>query len=338
MIYRIILPCFLAFAAMTSTATAADLPLSLDKIISAAAARDQASGNYQYLDVALELIGESHPELAEAAQRRAQLLAPEFIPQIAQIAQKIDPSSSGQPIPALVAKEEPAPAEENTPPAKPEGFISLTGWSGDVQLGLNLRSGSNSDDNITLGIDVENERRNWTHKVRANYELLKKEDTPTDDDLLVSYQLDRKVSERLYVFGLLEYRNEFASGYQMRFLQTVGLGYKILTGDRFKLNAEVGPSHRTSKLNSGDATIQEWGGRISFDADWKALSWLDINLKGASTFTSGVISYEALLGLTSPLTERLSARISVEYDHDASGPASVAKDDLKTNATLLYGF
>jgi len=337
MIYRIFLLCFLALATTTGAAMAADLPPSIDKIISAAAARDQASGDYQYLDVALVLIAESHPELTAAAQRRAQALTPQFTAQITQ--QPAEPQG-GEPVPALAFKEEPAPAPapEVAPPSKPEGFFSLTGWGGDVQLGLNMRSGSNSDDDITLGIALKNERENWTHKVRANYELLKKKGSPTDDDLLVSYQLDRNVSERLYVFGLLEYRNEFDSGYQMRFSQTLGLGYKIFTGERFQLNAEAGPSHRTSKLNSGDPSIQEWGGRISLNADWKALSWMDVTFKGATTLTGGVISYETMLGLASPLTERLSARISVEYEHDPNGPATAAKDDLRTNTTLLYGF
>ena len=58
---------FLLVGVVATPALAADLPPSLHKIISAAAARDNTSGQYQYLDVALVLIGESHPDHAAEA-------------------------------------------------------------------------------------------------------------------------------------------------------------------------------------------------------------------------------------------------------------------------------
>ena len=330
---------FLLVGVVATPALAADLPPSLHKIISAAAARDNTSGQYQYLDVALVLIGESHPDHAAEAARQASNLAPQFAQQIMASTNPADGGAAmAQAFEQPAAAPEPEAAEETPPPAKPDGFFSLRGWTGNVQLGLNLRSGSSTDDDITLGINLENERQNWTHKFRADYEMLKKKGAPMDDELLVSYQLDRHLSDRLYVFGLLEYRNEFDGGYNMRFLQSLGLGYRLIDGDSFTLNLEAGPSHRMSRLTSAAPTMHEWGGRASFNGEWKAFSWLDVIFRAGAAFMNDVKTYDAMVGLTTPLTENLSARLTVEYDHDSSVPAGSPSNDLKTGATLLYGF
>lgn len=51
-----------------------------------------------------------------------------------------------------------------------------------------------------------------------------------------------------------------------------------------------------------------------------------------------VKTYDAMVGLTTSLPDRLSARLTVKYDHDSSVPAGNPNNDLKTSATLLYGF
>ena len=328
---------FLALAFMTTPALAADLPPSLQKIISTAAARDTESDHYQYLDVALVLIAESHPEHAAEALLQAAELAPQFAQQIAEITRPYEDS----PVTAQAFKtaaEKPAEGDEPAPSAKPDGFISLRGWSGNVQLGLNLRSGSSTDDDISFGVSLKNERQNWTHKFNANYELLKKSNTPTDDELKISYQLDRAVSDRLYILAHLDYRNEFDGGYQFRLMETLGLGYKLLNQDRFKLNLEAGPSHRMSRLTHVAPMTHEWGGRASINGEWDALSWLDVIFQAGAAIMNDVKTYDAMVGLTTSLTDRLSARLTVKYDHDSSVPAGNPNNDLKTSATLLYGF
>jgi putative salt-induced outer membrane protein len=326
---------FLALSVIATPALAGDLPPSLQKIISAAAARDTESGHYQYLDVALVLIAESHPEHALDAARQAAELAPQFSPQIASTTQPVDEG----PVAAVAfTSAEEQPRAEPAPPAKPDGFFSLRGWTGNVQLGLNLRSGSSTDDDITFGISLKNERRHWTHKFDANYELLKKSNSPTDDKLKVTYQLDRAVSDRLYILARIDYRNEFDGGYQFRLMETLGLGYKLIDQKRLKLNLEAGPSHRMSRLTRAAPTLHEWGGRASINGEWDALSWLDVIFQAGAAIMKDVKTYEAMVGLTTSLTDRLSARLTVEYDHDTSVPAGSPNNDLKTSATLLYGF
>ena len=328
---------FLALSVVATPVLAADLPPSLQKIISVAAARDTESGGYQYLDVALVLISESQPEHAAEAVQHATELAPQFARQIADITQTAD----GAPVAAQAfnpAAEEPKEKAKPAPPAKPDGFFSLRGWTGNVQLGLNLRSGSSTDDDITFGVSLKNERRNWTHKFDTNYELLKKSNSPTDDELKVTYQLDRAVSDRLYVLARIDYRNEFDGGYQFRLMETLGLGYKLINQDKFKLNLEAGPSHRMSRLTRAASTVHEWGGRASLNGEWDALSWLDVIFQAGAAIMKDVKTYEAMVGLTTSLTDRLSARLTVEYDHDSSVPAGSPNNDLKTSATLLYGF
>ena len=159
-----------------------------------------------------------------------------------------------------------------------------------------------------------------------------------EDDLLVSYQLDRILSDRLYIYGLLLYRNEFNNGFDQRFLQNIGVGYHILKDRKFNLSVEAGPAHRGSKIKHEPGTQQEWGGRVAVNIDWDVASWLKMAFTGSTTFTNLNNSYESLLTLTSPLTKRLSARLSIEYDYDTDTPVGDFPDDLRSKMSFIYGF
>lgn len=342
MTYKVILPLLGFLALFSPTAEAADLPPSLDKMISAAAARDVASGDFQYLEVSLVLIAESQPEFAKAATALAIELAPQFK---SVIIATLVPEEDGQVITA-VALAPPAPTPVAAKPPEepkveeplPDGFWSFKNWKGELQLGLSIRRGGTVEDEITLGIELKNERKKWTHKTRVRYELLKKDKVVDEDDLLVSYQLDRILSDRLYVYGLLLYRDEYNNGFDRRFLQNLGMGYHVLKDRKFNLSLEAGPSHRKSSLTSMQGSQHEWGGRVTLNADWDIASWLQMAFKGSTTFTNLNNSYETLLTLTSPLTKRLSARLSIEYDFDTDVPEGDFPDDLRTRMTLIYGF
>ena len=72
--------------------------------------------------------------------------------------------------------------------------------------------------------------------------------------------------------------------------------------------------------------------------NWDVARWLKVAFTGSTTFTNLNNSYESLLTLTSPLTKRLSARLSVEYDYDTDTPEGDFPDDLRSKMSFIYGF
>jgi putative salt-induced outer membrane protein YdiY len=346
MAYRFVLSLVIALFAVTGEASAEGLPATLDKMISAAATRDEASGTYRYLEVALVLVLDSQPEQADAARARALALAPQFGDQINStfgqitstyaLVEQVDPVEAA----AFTPPPAPAPAPEEKPEKpKPSGFWGFREWTGETELGFTVRRGGTIEDEITLVVDLSNERKNWTHNFRVRYEFLTKKNIKDEDDLLLAYQLNRLISERFYVFMLLHWRDEFDSGYDQRFLQTLGVGYHIFKSPKFALSVEAGPTHRSNVLTSmPDETFHEYGARITLNSTWDVFSWLDFGFKGSTTITNQNNSYEALVTLTSPLTARLSIRFSVEYEYDTDTPPEDEPDDLRVRSTLVYKF
>jgi putative salt-induced outer membrane protein len=343
MAYRLVLSLLITFFVISSDAIAEELPPALDKIISAAAVRDQTSGTYRYLEVALVLVLDSQPELADEAKARALVLAPQFTDQInttfGLVTATYALAEQAEPVEAQAFTPPPAPAKEEAPaPPKPSGFAGFRNWTGQVELGLTTRRGGTVEDEITLVADMTNERENWTHNFRVRYEFLTKDKEKDEDDLSLAYQLIRPITERFYAYTLLYYRDEFESGYDERFLQTIGVGYYIVKSPKFDLSAEAGPTHRSSVLTNTPGKFHEYGARFTVNAKWDVFKWLDFAFKGSSTITNINNSYEALVTLTSPLTEHLATRMSFEYEYDTDTPAEDEPDDLRIRISLVYKF
>ena len=164
--YRFILPLLGFLILFSPPAEAADLPPSLDKMIHAAAARDLASCDFQYIEVSLVLIAESQPDFANAATALAIELAPQFKDVITAT---LTPEEKGQIITAA-ALSPPAPTVQLAATTKvaalpeipkveeplPTGFFSIRDWTGQVELGFSIRRGGTVEDEIILGVETKN--------------------------------------------------------------------------------------------------------------------------------------------------------------------------------------
>ena len=320
-------------------AQAAELSPELQKIVSAAIERDQKSGKYQYLEVALVLIADSQPEQIFAARAYAVEIAPEFS---LQIADTFDLKPEEETVTAQVIESPPKQSKLDKPIEEPEvlpgGFWGFDGWSGDIQVGLSLRSGNTNEDELTLAMELENNRKKWRHRTRVRYELLLKDGEVDDDDLLLTYQLNRNITERFYAYAFVRYRNEFDVGYARRFLQNLGVGYKLFDKPKFTMNIEGGPTHRKTTLDEESDPFHEWGGRLTLLSEWKMFRWLTLDFSGSVTLTDQNTSWDMLTGLTSPLTERLSLRITYELEFDTDGPEEDSRIDQRTRANIVYKF
>ena len=328
-----------AVAAPAPMATAdGPLPPSIALILEKAAQRDAAEGTSHYLDTAVVLSIDAHPDYAGVILRRAASLAPNRAGPLAGMAVETFPEVDFDAPPPAPVEEAPEAEADPGPPPKPTGFFSFSGWSGSVELGGTTNSGNTSEQAVTAAFALLNDRQKWRHKVEADFSFTRTDGTTTKQDLHAGYQLDYKFSERLYAFGNLEYEDERFSGFDYRTTETLGIGYRLFQGETWFLDVEGGLSLRQSKVTLTGLMDNEFGGRAKTIFHWDISDTFALDNEASALVTGDRTTLENTISVQTKITDTISGKVSFNIKNDSNVPPGTKKTDTQTKATILYSF
>lgn len=294
------------------------------KLMERAAARGDGS-----LSTVVELAIEADPEQEAAIRAAASALTADPAP---------DPVEAPPVATAAVmdlVQETDAQAEEE--PRKPTTLWSFRGWDGEVEFSANRSTGNTRQTGLGLGAAAAKKVGRWKHEGRTLIEFEEDDGETTKQRFLVGYDLNYTFSERTYVFGHLLYEDDRFGGYDYRFSETVGLGYKIIDHEVYGWSVEGGPGARHTNEEVGGLNT-ELVGVLGSKAFW------DINERSRLThnYTMFIGSDRTTIDTTAALKLQingaLSARLSYNYRYDSDVPPDTRKTDTVTKAAIVYDF
>src|SRR3546814_14625465 len=91
------------------------------------------------------------------------------------------------------------------------------GWSGQGELGASTSSGNSESVGGTAGLQLSKEDINWQHKFNALVDYRRANGVTEKEHFNTAYQGQRKISRKLYVYGLMQYERDRTAGYYSRF-------------------------------------------------------------------------------------------------------------------------
>ena len=330
------------FLAFLAPAVAQDgMPEAVSAILEKAAERDAAQETKTFLETAIVLSIDAFPAFRAAILEEANELAPERREAFIALADRTMPGIDAiEQAPVVIAAEAPAtrPAEAVSELIIPAGFLSLSGWQGQFELGGGLNSGNTEEQTVTVGFKISRERKKWRHEANALLDFTRTDSTTSKQDIEASYQLNYRFSDRLYVLTLLSYEDKRFSGFDYRTTETVGIGYKALEGETYYMNIEAGPAGRRSRVAATGITETGLGARVSTLFHWDLSPAFSIENTASALFGEDSTSLEETLALTTKLTDSLSGRLSFNIVHNTNVPLGAEKTDTVTRASLLYSF
>lgn len=318
------------------------LPEAVTKMLRMAAARDLKENTSRYLDAAVSIAADSYPESRAAIQAEIGRLAPDRASRLGSIA-------SGEIQPGAAPPEKMTPADEKSvPPAsaaarkaappRPKGFLPADGWKGGVELGAAMTSGNSSARSVATAVNMLNDRQKWRHKVGASFGLIRTDGVTTQEAATANYQLDYKWTPRLYNYGLFDYNRDRFGTFRERYLETMGVGYRVLQGESYSLDIEGGAALRQSTPALTMMRENEYGGRVNTVFNWNVSDSFAINNTGSAFVTDARTSLENTVALKTKITERISGKLSFNLKHDTEVPFDTVRTSTETKATLLYSF
>lgn len=325
------------------------LPEPVSAMMRKAADRDVRESTTRYLDAAVQIAIDTYPNRQAQILAQATALAPARSNQLAALTGVtgtarvpvviVDPPPQEPQVSADEKTVAPASkAAVKAAPPKPSGFLPLDGWKGGVELGAALNTGNVSSQSVATAVNMQNDREDWRHKVGGTFGLIKTDGVTTRERVTASYQLDYKFSERLYSFGLLQYERDRFSSFNDRYLESLGVGYRVLQGERVSLDLEGSAALRQSTLTETLLDQDEVGGRVNTIFNWTVSDTFAINNTGTAFVSDLRTSLENTVSLKTKITPTISGKLSFNVKHDTDVPWDAERTSTETKATLLYSF
>lgn len=281
----------------------------------------------QYADMFSRTIGDAFPGLKpqiESARSGSGL----------QAAIPAAPASAFSSRVAAVAPAQSAPlaasAEADFPPGE--------GWSGEAQLGGSLSTGNTETEELTAGIAVKYDGSRWHHEIGAAFDYSRDNGQVSAQRLVLDFEPRYDFTRRFYGFGFAEYRNDRFSGFSYELSESLGVGYKLLTGDPVSWLLQAGPALRLSEEDVTGDVATEFGFLAQSDIGWDISDGASLSNETTLLFAGGRTTLTNLTALSMRIIGSLHGRLSFEYRNDSDPVAGTEGTDTLTRATLVYGF
>lgn len=243
-------------------------------------------------------------------------------------------------------------------PAQAQFGNALDGWVGEGSLTGSRTTGNTETTDIGIGVKLDKETDTWGHHLKGSWDRGSVSGEATRRRLDLGYQIDRNLSERLYVFANGDYYTDDFGAFQDGFYVGGGLGYKVLKDQPFLWDIEAGAGFRNQQ-GQDFATLDDAGVQLT-DATTGALLFTDgitdseIGVRGASDIDYQINEFVSLfndteviwassdtyiwneVGLTAKLAGNLSARASYRIDHHTDVADGLENTDTITRFGIVY--
>lgn len=120
------------------------------------------------------------------------------------------------------------------------GAQDSTPWSGKVAAGYLASSGNTDTTAFNFDGEVNYDVNKWHNNLIGRAILQSTDNDATAESYKLAYQLKYDLTDRTYLFGLLDYNNDRFSSYDQQIFEVVGAGRRFIVSEKHKLSGELG--------------------------------------------------------------------------------------------------
>jgi len=231
-------------------------------------------------------------------------------------------------------------------------YAQFDGWAGEASLSGSRTTGNTETTDLGLALNLAKATDLWKHTFSASADFGRVSGETNKERFALGYQIDRNLSDRLYVFGNADYYRDDFGAFEDGYYVGTGLGYKLVLPTPLGWDVEAGIGYRSQQpATPGSLTAAEIAAlELAGDLDRQN----EIGLRGASKliydFNENVSLYNNSevtwsssdtylwneFGITANLAGNLAARASYRIDHHTDVLPGVEKTDTITRVGVVY--
>ena len=194
----------------------------------------------------------------------------------------------------------------------------LDGWTGEGSLTGSRTTGNTETTDIGLGLKLDKETDTWSHHFNGSWDRGSVSGDTTRRRLDLGYQIDRQLTERVYLFGNGNYYDDDFGAFQDGYFVGGGVGYKVLKDQPFLWDVEGGAGFRSQQVQNDGDTDNEFALRASSDIDYQINDFVSLYNDTEIIWASSDTYIWNEVGITAKLVDNLAAKVSYRIDHHLS--------------------
>lgn len=216
------------------------------------------------------------------------------------------------------------------------------GWKSTAEAGVVVTNGNTRTSTFNGKIDSNKEVEKWRYNLHAEALSSSSDNVQSAEKYLASGQSNYKYNKFDYVYGLAMHEKDRFSGYDYQTTLAVGYGRRLINNDTMKLDLEIGPGVRFSRVEKEiDPNAQTQSDailRLAAKYLWK--------VSASATFTEELTSEiggdanitKSVTGLKANINDSLAMKTTVTIKHTSKVPLGTKETDTETALTLVYSF
>ena len=238
------------------------------------------------------------------------------------------------------------------------GAQNSSPWSGKVALGYLASSGNTDTTALNFNGEVKYDVNKWHNSLLGRAILKTDSNESTAESYKAAYELKYDLSDRTYLFGLLDYNNDRFSSYDQQIFEIVGMGRRFIMTEKHELNGDLGIGASQSDFRdcksddvlAGACVIgppqtppfgtseNEVTYRVSGDYKWQIsetaslVQKLSVNIGSSNTYT------ESLSELRAGIVGDIAVLLSYTIKNNSDVAPGTDKTDTYTAISLEYAF
>jgi len=284
------------------------------------------------------------PAARDLLEQAMQKGSPESFAAVEKLARATYPDGGGQ-IDALAAENSAKIAEKKAADARAKAdelaaASFLDDWKGEVDLGGSYTTGVTDAVAVYGALKLNKDGLHWRQAFNARVDYAKSAGVLSTDKDTAGYQLQYKISDRFYAYGLGQFDRDEILGFSYRFTESTGFGYTVFPGSKLHLDLEAGPALRETRY-IGDlegARETRLAGRGSVNFAWKPNANLTLSEVAAIYFERSNSNITSTTALDTKLFGPLKVRFSYNITYEQDTPSEAKSLDTITTASIVYSF
>jgi len=211
-------------------------------------------------------------------------------------------------------------------------------WSGAVGVGYFASSGNTESQNVNADLAASyNTGGRWTHNFKALALNSSNNNVRSAERYLAGYQADFAINARSYFFGRIEADKDKFSAYDLRQVEALGYGYKIIDTDTRKWNVELGIGATQLDLITGGSE-NSGVGLLGTDFLYKLSETAEFEQNLDYEIASNNNLLNSVTSLRAKVWENFGVKISYNIKNNSDVPVGVEKTDKYTSIGIDYSF
>lgn len=217
-------------------------------------------------------------------------------------------------------------------------------WGGEANLAYVNSEGNTQSTNLDFRGKAERKSSLWNSllKLEASNETVDREEGSGIDRVAEEYFASGKgeynLSEKSYLYGLLEYTVDKFSGYNYDAVLTAGIGRNFLDTDTQELSGDIGVGYRQSELEDPELLEEDAVLRLAATYKWKISDSATFEEEFSTELGELKNVTKSFTRLRLKINGSLSASFAYEIEHVSDVPPDVKNSDRKTLVGLVYEF